>query len=139
MRIWVLAYLKFIIKFVRISFHLFKLHFMQLFIADATIFLKKNWNFSLSLKTWKLLIISPEPIFFSTCPATQTAQRQKSRTTKSPLMQDWVFRLGSPSNLLRCCKVQILSTPWMFWYLFDFWISGSKRSGSRCSQWIGGF
>ena len=32
--------------------------------------------------------------FFSTGPAAQKAQNQKSRTIKSPLMQDWVFRLG---------------------------------------------
>ena len=31
--------------------------------------------------------------------AAQTAQKQKSRTTKSPLMQDWVFRLGSTGRL----------------------------------------
>ena len=36
----------------------------------------------------------PPNFFFSTGPAAQTAQKQKSRTTKSPLMQDWVFRLG---------------------------------------------
>ena len=34
------------------------------------------------------------PFFSSTGLAAQTAQKQKSRTTKSPLMQDWVFRLG---------------------------------------------
>ena len=34
------------------------------------------------------------PIFLCTGPAAQMAQEQKSRTTKSPLMQDWVFRLG---------------------------------------------
>jgi hypothetical protein len=39
----------------------------------------------------KLLIIGP--IFFSV-----TAQKQKSRTTKSHLMQDWVFRLGYKLN-----------------------------------------
>ena len=32
--------------------------------------------------------------FFIYWPAVQTAQKQKSRTTKSPLIQDWVFRLG---------------------------------------------
>ena len=32
--------------------------------------------------------------FFSTGPAAQTGQKQKSCTTKSPSMQDWVFRLG---------------------------------------------
>ena len=36
----------------------------------------------------------PPTFFFSTGPAAQTAQKQKSCTTKSPLMQDWVFRLG---------------------------------------------
>jgi hypothetical protein len=36
----------------------------------------------------------PPTFFFSTVQAAQTAQKQKSRTTKSPLMQDWVFRLG---------------------------------------------
>ena len=70
---------------------------MQLFSADATIFKKK-----LPLKTWKtrpqkLLIIGPE-LFFSTGPAAQTAQKQKSLTTKSPLMQDWGFRLGVTYN-----------------------------------------
>ena len=36
----------------------------------------------------------PRPFFFRTGLAAQTAQKQKSRTTKNPLMQDWVFRLG---------------------------------------------
>ena len=36
----------------------------------------------------------PRPFFFITGLAAQTAQKQKSRTSKSPLMQDWVFRLG---------------------------------------------
>ena len=40
-----------------------------------------------------LLIINPD-FFFSTGPAAQTTQKQKSCTTKSPLMLDWVFRLG---------------------------------------------
>ena len=39
--------------------------------------------------------------FFSTGPAAQAAHKQKSRTTKSPLMQDWVFRLGKIQN---CCS-----------------------------------
>ena len=51
----------------------------------------------LSLKTWKnrpqkLLIIGPE-LFFSVCTC-PVAPKQKSCTTKSPLMQDWVFRLA---------------------------------------------
>ena len=32
--------------------------------------------------------------FFNTGPAAQTAQKQKSRTTKSHLMQDWVLDWG---------------------------------------------
>ena len=36
----------------------------------------------------------PPTFFFNTGLAAQTAQKQKSRTPKSPLMQDWVFRLG---------------------------------------------
>ena len=49
-------------------------------------------------KTWKnrpqkLLIIDPQ-LLLCTGAAGQTAQKQKTRTAKSPLMQDWVFRLG---------------------------------------------
>ena len=32
--------------------------------------------------------------YFSTVPAAQMAQKQKSHTTKSLLMQDWVFGVG---------------------------------------------
>ena len=45
----------------------------------------------------------PRPFFFSTGLAAQTAQKQKSRTTKSPLMQDWVFRLGSQQCIALQC------------------------------------
>ena len=39
------------------------------------------------------------PIFFSrTGLAAQPSQNQKSRTTKSPLMQDWEFKLGLQYN-----------------------------------------
>ena len=38
-----------------------------------------------------LLIVS---IFFQYWPGSPNGPKQKSRTTKSPLMQDWVFRLG---------------------------------------------
>jgi hypothetical protein len=34
----------------------------------------------------------PPTFFFNTGRVAQTAQKQKSRTPKSPLMQDWVFR-----------------------------------------------
>ena len=39
-------------------------------------------------------------------PAAQTTQRQKSRTTKIPLMQDWVFRLGSEGLILASTNSQ---------------------------------
>ena len=47
------------------------------------------------------------PIFF-TCSvtATQTAQKQKFRTPKSPLIQDWVFRLG----FWWCCSKLLCSS-----------------------------
>ena len=70
---------------------------MQLCSADATIFLNKNLTFCFApeniknKRPQKLLIIGQ--IFFSVL-----AQKQKSRTSKSPLMQDWVFRLGSWCN-----------------------------------------
>ena len=64
-------------------------------------------QFFLTQKTWKkrpqkLLIIGPQ-LFLCTGPAAQTAQKQKSCTTKSPLMQDWVFRLGHKPNLKKNC------------------------------------
>ena len=43
-------------------------------------------------------------LFLCTGPAAQTTQKQKSRTIKSPLMQDWVFRLGSPFCFLLFLK-----------------------------------
>ena len=69
---------------------------MQLFSADAMIFSKKILIFFYP-KIWKkhpqkLLIIGPN-FFLCTGPAVQTAQKQKSRTTKSPLMQEWVFTI----------------------------------------------
>ena len=45
----------------------------------------------------KLLIIGPQ-LVLRTNPTAQTAQKQKSRTTKCPLMQDWIFRLGAGYN-----------------------------------------
>ena len=40
--------------------------------------------------------------FFGTDLAAQTAQIQKSYANKSPLMQDWVFRLGNEYKLETC-------------------------------------
>ena len=49
----------------------------------------------------------PKIIFFSTGLAAQTARKRKSRTTKSPLMQDWVFRLGLRVVILREQKIAL--------------------------------
>ena len=51
-------------------------------------------------KTWKVAHNQPPTFFLYTGPAAQTAQKQKSSTTKSPLMQDWVFRMGMYGNYL---------------------------------------
>jgi hypothetical protein len=62
---------------------------MQLFSANATIFAHEN------RKEMPSKVAHNWPrFFFSIGPAAQTFQKQKSRTTKSPLIQDWVFRLG---------------------------------------------
>jgi hypothetical protein len=69
---------------------------MQLFSADPIEFKKKTFfdPENMKKKHQKLLIIGPQPFFFNTGLAAQMAQKQKSPTPKSPLMQDWVFRLG---------------------------------------------
>jgi hypothetical protein len=70
---------------------------MQVFSADTTI-LSKNLKINFAPENMKKplsKVAHNRPIFFfSTGPAAQTARKQKSRTTKSPFMQDWVFRLG---------------------------------------------
>ena len=63
---------------------------MQLFSADAIENMKKPSS--------KVAQNRPPTFFLCNGLAAQTAQKQKSRTTKSPLMQDWVFRLGSSCN-----------------------------------------
>ena len=74
---------------------------MQLFSANIIVFSKKEFKNFLTPKAWKkrpqkLLIIGPQTFFsvLARLPA-QTAQKQKSRAPKSPLIQDWVFRLGA--------------------------------------------
>ena len=49
----------------------------------------------------------PPTFFLHNGPAVQTAQKQKSRSTKSPLMQDWVFRLGIIRNLKKKQMIEI--------------------------------
>ena len=67
---------------------------MQLFSSDATIFIKVAGHF-FALENMKkppseVADNRPRIFFFSTGPAAQSAQKQKSRTTKSPLMHlDW--------------------------------------------------
>ena len=57
----------------------------------------------------------PPTFFFNTGPAAQTAQKQKSLIPKSPLMQDWVFRLGGQ----HCFKK---------WFLFQVEMETRDRS-----------
>ena len=69
---------------------------MQLFSEDATIYIFKRFNIFFAHENMKK---SPSKVAhnrprLSTGLAAQTAQKQKSGTTKSPLMQNWVFRLG---------------------------------------------
>ena len=71
---------------------------MQLLSADAILFSKK-FNFFFdpeNMKKTPSKVANNRPPTFLLCtgPAAQTAQKQKSCTIKSPLMQDWVFRLG---------------------------------------------
>ena len=56
----------------------------DIFLVGTLYCFKKDLRFFLTPKTWK------------NCPHNlpSTLKKQKSCTTKSPLMQDWVFRLG---------------------------------------------
>ena len=63
---------------------------MQLFSVDTMVFSKQIKSFFDPENMRKNALKS---FFLCTGPAAQTAEKQKSRTTKSPLMQDWVFRL----------------------------------------------
>ena len=63
---------------------------MQLFSANAIFFDPENMKKAPSKDAHN----RPQ-LFFCTGPAAQMALKQKSCTTKSPLMQDWVFRLDT--------------------------------------------
>ena len=67
---------------------------------------KRNWPPKMKKLPSKVAQNRPPPFFLCTVPDAQTAQKQKTFTTKSPLMQDWVFRLGS--NPL-CPSLSLLS------------------------------
>ena len=70
---------------------------MQLFLCKH-FFKKKSLIFfdSENMKKPPTKVANNQPATFFVCtgPAAQMTQKQKSRTTKSPLMQDCVFRLG---------------------------------------------
>ena len=63
-----------------------------------------------------LLIIGPQLFFHVLARLPKTAQKQKSRTTKSLLMQDWVFRLGYRLCLCIVYEYKLLA------YMINGWI-----------------
>ena len=77
---------------------------MQLFSADAIVFKNIYIYFfdpeNMKKPPLKVAHNRPPTFFLCTGLAAQTAQKQISRTTKSPLMQDWVFRLGNDTFFL---------------------------------------
>ena len=91
-----LGYLRFIIKFSRF-FSFFITSFYAMFLCGHYNIFKKVLTF-LPLKKWKYALKScslvAQNCSFSAVPAAQTTHKQKLCTTISPLMQDWVFRLG---------------------------------------------
>ena len=117
---------------------------MQLFSADATIFKKKNLTFIFAPENMKKTPSKvahnwPRPFFFSTGLAAQTAQKQKSRTTKSPLMQDWVFRLGSPCNKPYLCRprqnsIKESNSTGRHFFSLSLFFFQSMRRDHYCSQ-----
>ena len=79
---------------------------MQLFSLDAigvSKKLEKTYIDPENMKKMpsKVAYNRPPTFFLCTGLGAQTAQKQKSRTTKNPLMQDWVFRLGFEPYLIR--------------------------------------
>ena len=70
---------------------------------------KKNFDpENMKITATKVAHNRPPSLFLCSGPAAQTAQKQKFCTTKSPLMQDWVFRLGSFRNHLQSLHVEIV-------------------------------
>ena len=66
---------------------------------DFTIFKKKIAHENMKKPTLKSCSQLAQTPFLCTGLAAHTAQKQKSRTTKSPLRQDWVFRLGGNQSV----------------------------------------
>ena len=117
---------------------------MQLFIVGETIFSKKiNMFFALEhtkKAPSKVAHNRPPTFFLCTGPAAQMAQKQKSRTTKSPLMQDWVFRLGFwyiffPLFFRSSCK----STKSFSIYKSTLWIQETNWTFTSWSYWTYGY
>ena len=69
---------------------------MQLFSVRYNVFKKKTFFDPENMKKLpsKVAHNRSKFIFFSTDLADQMVQKQKAHTAKSPLMQNWVFRLG---------------------------------------------
>ena len=97
----VFVYLKFIIIFFDFFSILFNFILCNFLVWTLQYFLKILTLFCPRKHEKNALIISQD--FFFSVPAwlPKRPKKQKSHTTKSPLMQDWVFRLGSILRLLR--------------------------------------
>ena len=108
---------------------------MQFFSADAIVFSKKFKKLFLTPKTWKncpqkLLIIGPTPFFSILARLPKRPEKQKSRTPKSPLLQDWVFRLGVPS----ISKSDVIAKPQGWRNRWGWWaIAPPDFSSITCS------
>ena len=73
---------------------IFKIQWFPLSTLKYKGFLSRNPSGLLKyIQIPSLIVLTPDP-FFSTGLAGQTAQKQKSGTNKSLLMQHWVFQLG---------------------------------------------
>ena len=76
---------------------------MQLLSANAAIFsskiIKKFWDWKHEKRSLNNCSQLAQKLFFCTGPAAQSAQKE-SRTTKSPLMQDRISKLGPSPNFV---------------------------------------
>ena len=75
----------------------------------------------------------PPTFFFSTGPAAQTAQKQKSRTPKTPLMQDRILRLGLTTNFNFFLSFSFFSWKLTRLLLVMSW-SFIRRNWSNCKK-----
>ena len=77
----------------------------------------------------------PPTFFLCTGLAAQTAQKQKSRTTKSPLMQDWVFRLGVSTYFVRRLDCDVGLRRWWVANPIILSIDLSKHLSINCDHY----